>query len=130
VDTFSNILYVKEEKRKLSALAHACVEVDKYRPESCCVIGNYFSLKVGAGVEGKGAGALKGCWDPRDAVSSAIISHSRWGGKEVGGRRDYGLEGVTGCGGRGRTLAWKWASIGQSHAVSSEVSFHSGCGIE
>lgn len=46
VDTYSNILYVKEEKRKLSALAHSCVSVDKYRPESCCVIGNYFSLKV------------------------------------------------------------------------------------
>ena len=45
VDTFSNILYVKESKRDLSSLAHACVQVDKYRPETCCVIGNYYSLK-------------------------------------------------------------------------------------
>ena len=45
VDTFSNILYVKESKRELSSLAHACVQVDKYRPETCCVIGNYYSLK-------------------------------------------------------------------------------------
>ena len=45
MDTFSNILYVKEAKRALSALAHKCVSIDKYRPESCCVIGNYYSLK-------------------------------------------------------------------------------------
>ena len=44
MDTFSNILYVKEAKRALSALAHKCVSIDKYRPESCCVIGNYYSL--------------------------------------------------------------------------------------
>ena len=42
VDTYSNILYVKEAKRALSALAHKCVDIDKYRPESCCVIGNYY----------------------------------------------------------------------------------------
>ena len=46
VDTYSNILYVKESKRALSSLAHACVAIDKYRPETCCVIGNYYSLKA------------------------------------------------------------------------------------
>ena len=46
VDTYSNILYVKESKRALSSLAHACVSIDKYRPETCCVIGNYYSLKA------------------------------------------------------------------------------------
>jgi len=45
VDTYSNILYVKEQKRALSSLAHTCVSIDKYRPETCCVIGNYYSLK-------------------------------------------------------------------------------------
>jgi anaphase-promoting complex subunit 8 len=30
VDTYSNILYVKESKRSLSALAQACVSIDKY----------------------------------------------------------------------------------------------------
>lgn len=29
VDIYSNILYVKESKRTLSALAHKCVNVDK-----------------------------------------------------------------------------------------------------
>ena len=29
VDTYSNILYVKESKRSLSALAQACVSIDK-----------------------------------------------------------------------------------------------------
>ena len=42
---YSNILYVKESKRELSALAHRCVGIDRYRPESCCVIGNYYSLR-------------------------------------------------------------------------------------
>ena len=28
MDTFSNILYVKEAKRALSALAHKCVSID------------------------------------------------------------------------------------------------------
>ena len=37
--------YVKEQKRALSSLAHACVSIDQYRPEACCVIGNYYSLK-------------------------------------------------------------------------------------
>lgn len=44
-DTYSNILYVKEAKRALSSLAHRCISIDKYRPEACCVIGNYYSLK-------------------------------------------------------------------------------------
>jgi len=37
---------VKESKRALSSLAHACVSIDKFRPETCCVIGNYYSLKA------------------------------------------------------------------------------------
>ncbi|PSC70628.1 anaphase-promoting complex subunit 8-like [Micractinium conductrix] len=45
MDIFSNILYVKEEFAALSSLAHRCAAADKYRPESCCVIGNYYSLR-------------------------------------------------------------------------------------
>jgi anaphase-promoting complex subunit 8 len=45
VDTYSNILYVKEDKVRLSVLAHRCVKVDKYCVETCCVIGNYYSLR-------------------------------------------------------------------------------------
>ena len=33
MDIFSNILYVKEAKAELSALAQTVVSVDKYRPE-------------------------------------------------------------------------------------------------
>ena len=47
MDTYSNIPYVKEEFATLSHLAHRCAAADKYRPETCCVIGNYYSLKVG-----------------------------------------------------------------------------------
>ena len=49
MDIFSNILYVKEEFAALSSLAHRCAAADKYRPESCCVIGNYYSLRQAAG---------------------------------------------------------------------------------
>ena len=46
MDTYSNILYMKEDFAALSHLAHKAVLVDKYRPETCCVIGNYYSLKT------------------------------------------------------------------------------------
>lgn len=46
IDTYSNILYVKEKKAELSHLAHSLVKVDKYAPETCCVVGNYYSLKA------------------------------------------------------------------------------------
>ena len=45
MDTYSNILYVKEDAAKLSYLAHGAVTTDKYRPETCCIVGNYYSLK-------------------------------------------------------------------------------------
>lgn len=45
MDIYSNILYVKEQFAELSHLAHRLAATDKYRPESCCVIGNYYSLK-------------------------------------------------------------------------------------
>ncbi|KAK9826135.1 hypothetical protein WJX81_007973 [Elliptochloris bilobata] len=45
MDTYSNILYVKEQFAALSHLAHRTAVADKYRPETCCIIGNYYSLK-------------------------------------------------------------------------------------
>ncbi|EKX37877.1 hypothetical protein GUITHDRAFT_144699 [Guillardia theta CCMP2712] len=69
IDTYSNILYVKEEKTKLrspllfgkislmdgwmlgySFVAHSAMKNEKYRPETCCIValreaGNYYSLK-------------------------------------------------------------------------------------
>ena len=30
---------------QLSFLAHGSVLTDKYRPETCCIVGNYYSLK-------------------------------------------------------------------------------------
>eukprot|EP00850_Spirogloea_muscicola_P002061 SM000008S22150 [mRNA] locus=s8:2373:4612:- [translate_table: standard] len=46
IDTYSNILYVREAFSTLSYLAHKAVLLDKYRPETCCIIGNYYSLKA------------------------------------------------------------------------------------
>nr|XP_043607702.1 anaphase-promoting complex subunit 8 [Erigeron canadensis] len=45
MDMYSNVLYAKECCSGLSYLAHQVFMTDKYRPESCCIIGNYYSLK-------------------------------------------------------------------------------------
>jgi len=45
MDIYSNILYVKEAKAALSHLAFSSVRNDKYRPETCVILGNYYSLK-------------------------------------------------------------------------------------
>lgn len=45
LDTYSNILYVKEQSAALSHLARQAIRIDKYTPEACCIIGNYYSLK-------------------------------------------------------------------------------------
>lgn len=46
MDTYSNILFVKEAFGPLSHLAHRLAVTDKFTPEACCVVGNYYSLKV------------------------------------------------------------------------------------
>ncbi|WCJ36020.1 anaphase-promoting complex subunit 8 [Euphorbia peplus] len=45
MDTYSNVLYANECSSALSSLAHKVFMIDKYRPESCLIIGNYYSLK-------------------------------------------------------------------------------------
>lgn len=45
LDHYSNILYVMAARPKLAFLAQLATATDKFRPETCCVIGNYYSLK-------------------------------------------------------------------------------------
>ncbi|XP_059471871.1 cell division cycle protein 23 homolog [Neocloeon triangulifer] len=45
MDTYSNLLYVKEMRAELAHLAHQVSEIDKYRAETCVVIGNFYSLR-------------------------------------------------------------------------------------
>eukprot|EP00698_Gefionella_okellyi_P022650 TRINITY_DN7533_c0_g1_i1.p1 TRINITY_DN7533_c0_g1~~TRINITY_DN7533_c0_g1_i1.p1 ORF type:complete len:528 (+),score=97.38 TRINITY_DN7533_c0_g1_i1:42-1625(+) len=45
IDTLSNILYVREDKSRLAELAREAQASDKYRPETCCVIANYYSSR-------------------------------------------------------------------------------------
>jgi anaphase-promoting complex subunit 8 len=45
MDIYSNILYVADNSMALSQLAHTAMRVDKYRPETCCIVGNYYSIK-------------------------------------------------------------------------------------
>ncbi|RMZ79658.1 hypothetical protein DV738_g3155, partial [Chaetothyriales sp. CBS 135597] len=44
LDHYSNILYVMADRPRLAFLAHLCTSLDKFRPETCCVVGNYYSL--------------------------------------------------------------------------------------
>jgi len=44
LDHYSNILYVLNMRPKLAFLAHLCSSIDKFRPEACVVVGNYYSL--------------------------------------------------------------------------------------
>ncbi|EIW82916.1 cell division control protein 23 [Coniophora puteana RWD-64-598 SS2] len=46
IDVFSNILYVTENRLKLARLAQDYLELDKDRPEVCCLVGNYYSLRA------------------------------------------------------------------------------------
>lgn len=45
LDTFSNLLFVTDQRSKLAYLAQHVSTSDKYRTESCCIIANYYSLK-------------------------------------------------------------------------------------
>ncbi|KAL8682479.1 MAG: hypothetical protein Q9224_006773, partial [Gallowayella concinna] len=44
LDHYSNVLYVMHNRPKLAFLAHLATSTDKFRPETCCVVGNYYSL--------------------------------------------------------------------------------------
>jgi len=46
MDTYSNILYVKEDYAALSHLAHHAMRTSKFKPETCCIVGNYYSLRM------------------------------------------------------------------------------------
>ena len=39
MDIYSNLLYLQGSRMKLSVLAHQCTRIDKYRPETCCIVG-------------------------------------------------------------------------------------------
>ncbi|KAJ8132810.1 hypothetical protein O1611_g814 [Lasiodiplodia mahajangana] len=44
LDHYSNVLYGLNSKDGLSFIAQVASSVEPYRPETCCVIGNYYSL--------------------------------------------------------------------------------------
>jgi anaphase-promoting complex subunit 8 len=45
LDHYSNILYVMGCRPQLAFVAQLATATDKFRPETCCVVGNYYSLK-------------------------------------------------------------------------------------
>lgn len=38
-DVYSHLLYLKEKRMELANLAQRAISIDKYRVETCCVIG-------------------------------------------------------------------------------------------
>ncbi|KAK4694200.1 anaphase-promoting complex subunit 8, partial [Phenoliferia sp. Uapishka_3] len=45
IDTYSNILYVSEKRAELAMLAQEYTKLDRSRPETCCLVGNYYSIR-------------------------------------------------------------------------------------
>jgi anaphase-promoting complex subunit 8 len=39
------VCILQELRMELAHLAHNCCDIDKYRVETCCVVGNYYSLR-------------------------------------------------------------------------------------
>lgn len=46
IDVYSNILYVTDNRLKLSRLANDFLTLDRDRPEVCCLVGNLYSLRA------------------------------------------------------------------------------------
>lgn len=44
METYSNLLYVLPNRPKLATLAATASDTDKFRPETNCILGNYYSL--------------------------------------------------------------------------------------
>lgn len=44
IDVYSNVLFVLERRAKLSYLSKRLMAIDRHRAETCCVVGNYYSL--------------------------------------------------------------------------------------
>ena len=44
MDTYSNLLYITPSRPKLASLAALASNTDKFRPETNCILGNYYSL--------------------------------------------------------------------------------------
>jgi hypothetical protein len=46
MDVYSNVLYVQMNQADLAQLAHQAFEVDKYRVETCCIVGMNIFLAI------------------------------------------------------------------------------------
>lgn len=44
LDTYSNLLFIRDMRVELAHLAQHATEVDKYRVETCCIIGKVTNL--------------------------------------------------------------------------------------
>lgn len=44
LDVYSNILFVQEDKAMLAYIVEVALEIDQFRPETCIILGNYYSL--------------------------------------------------------------------------------------
>lgn len=80
-DTYSNLLYVLEDGPSLSLLAQRAQSIERFSPESCAVVGNYYSQK------GKHEVAVKYFrraleLNPRYLSAYTLMGHGERGGAE------------------------------------------------
>ena len=73
MDTFSNLLYVKEMRVELAHLAHRLNDIDKYRVETCCVIGKSMRKTLVLRPQLK---TWFHCFEPESKQRSAVGKHS------------------------------------------------------
>jgi tetratricopeptide (TPR) repeat protein len=73
-DTLSNILFVKGDRPALAALAEEAWRSDRYRPETCVAVGNFYSLR---GEHDKAVGAFRRALrvDPRYGTAWTLLGH-------------------------------------------------------
>ncbi|KAJ3048501.1 Anaphase-promoting complex subunit 23 [Rhizophlyctis rosea] len=45
MDIYSNTLYIRQRDVELAELAHQIFDIDRYRYESCLIVGNYYSIR-------------------------------------------------------------------------------------
>ncbi|KAJ3091368.1 Anaphase-promoting complex subunit 23 [Physocladia obscura] len=73
-DEYANALYVVENGPKLGWLAHRCDAIDRFRPESCIAVANYYSIR---GEHEKAVGYLRRAvmLDRGSSLAWTLIGH-------------------------------------------------------
>ncbi|KAI8838083.1 anaphase-promoting complex subunit 8 [Chytridium lagenaria] len=73
-DDYSHVLFVQENRSELCALAHRCNKINKFKPETCAVIGNYYGL-IGEGEKAITYFRRGAKLNPKNSTFYTLIGH-------------------------------------------------------